>query len=128
LAKRPQDRFYSAAEALFAINELGPADISPELNIDDSSTFWELSDTMEFTRERTRALLEDKNEMPIPDDWRSEAVTRSKLHIMGVGLKMFDIRSLPFLDEKKNATACGKFLKKSLLQEHAPSRFEVPRE
>ena len=111
LAKRPQDRFYSAAEALHALNQLGPADIEAELNIDSDGSLWALSDTMEFTRDRTRALLEDNNEMPIPDDWRIQTNTRTKTHIMGVGLRMFDIRSLPFFERNDERDALWTVLK-----------------
>lgn len=111
LAKRPQDRFYSAAEALHALNALGPPDIEPELNIDGTNSIWELSDTMEFTRDRAAAILTEQNEMPIPLKWKAEEYDQKKLHIMGVGLRMFEIRSLPFFGRNKERDSLWKTLK-----------------
>jgi eukaryotic-like serine/threonine-protein kinase len=106
LAKRPQERFSSAAEAMYFFEKIDSRMLPP---VSHRGT----SDPMDKAgSEQTRSPGEDnpyaslqttlkekskQSRIPIPKSWRRKEPPRKQVHIHGVGLYLFGLRSFPFI-------------------------------
>ncbi|MCB9687619.1 MAG: protein kinase [Alphaproteobacteria bacterium] len=107
LQKQPRDRFQSAAEAARMLLALGPpvklpADLGPQpLGDNESPTVGAFDDSTEVSRIRSAM---DPTAM-LPQDWRTDEVPWPLPRLLGAGLGLAGIRSIPMVGRETERDA-----------------------
>ena len=115
LAKRPINRFDCAADAAFALQQLGPAvdagDQTPpmlgsaEITVDalPADFHTEATATSSSTRLLSRTWTVDEDVQPpaptppVPDSWRRSDVGDLSMQLVGAGLGLYGLRPVPMI-------------------------------
>ena len=101
LAKRAQDRFALAADASWALQQLGQPSDDASSSLDTSwgsmlGDTWTPMDVALDMPAPDLAVAAAGEGPPIPDDWRRE-VPRSPLRLVGAGLGLWGLRPVPLV-------------------------------
>ena len=120
LAAEPHDRFQRAADAAWALLQLGDApdvvpDDAPDAGPDEATQIWATRDTTGSTRFETpgnATLAFDRARSvrrgaapPLPTSWRPPGKPGPRHDAIGPGLGLFGLRNVPFVGRERERNA-----------------------